>query len=183
MKKFALFALLAAALAVPSIAAAATPQVKLTGSAVFSNSPAISVTTPIIDGGTSYVGLENDRSGTCAGDSGQVDITLPVFGIQSFPVECANYVTSSRDGSGPKMRFAVLIADPSGGIEVGVYRISDNGSGPDKAAVGSVHAGNLTTARQIQTSWVNTGAIGSGHASAWQFQTLTSGDFTIAAAQ
>ena len=71
MRKFALLALLAAALAVPSIAAAATPQGKLTGSATV-NGAAVS------DHhdhrrrrrGPAYIGKENDKSGNCDGDSG-----------------------------------------------------------------------------------------------------------------
>src|SRR5262245_25271004 len=97
MRKFALLALLAAGLVVPGVAAADTAQGKLTGSGDL-----LTIATPVIDGGTSYVGLENDKSGDCSGDTGSV--ALP--GEVAETVVCAHFVASSRDGSGPKMRFA-----------------------------------------------------------------------------
>ena len=94
------------------VAAAATPQGKLTGTGTFVGLRAsLAITTTITDGGENAVGLENDRSGNCTGDSGQV-----FFVGLSFPVFCAHYVAHSRDGSGPKMRFAF----PTG---VGFYSI------------------------------------------------------------
>ena len=102
MRKFALLALLAAALAVPSIAAAATPQGHLTGSANLNGGALFPV--DVTDGGTSYVGLENDRSGNCDGDSGTVTL-----GVTTESVLCAHFVASSRrlNTGSPKMRFAI----------------------------------------------------------------------------
>ena len=169
MRKFALLALLAllaAALAMPSIAAAATPQGKLTGTGTFVGLRAsLAITTTITDGGTTFVGLENDRSGNCTGDSGQV-----FFVGLSFSVFCAHYVALSRDGSGPKMRFAF----PTGVGFFSIWRISDGGAQPDKAAVGTA------TSLAEALAWVNTGAIGSGHQfSTWDFQPVTNGDYII----
>ena len=75
----------------------------------------------MIDGGTTFVGLENDKSGNCAGDSGQV-----LLGTTLTNVVCAHYVASSgccTTGS-PKMRFAVQ--NPQTGA-LFVFRITDNG--------------------------------------------------------
>ena len=167
MRKFALLALLAAALAVPSIAAAATPQGKLTGSAQLGG-PAgpifeISTTDPVIDGGTTFVGLENDKSGNCDGDSG----TAALSG-NSYDVVCAHYIASSRCCPGiPKMRLALDFG--LGGYAL--VRITDNGPSGDTWADASV----LTFAEA--RAWVNKGAIGGGGDS-WSDEPID-GNFTV----
>jgi hypothetical protein len=175
MKKFALLALLAAALAVPSIAAAATPQGNLTGSGTFGQVSSLVVTETVIDGGTSYVGPENDKSGTCTGDSGEVAWTASLGFVQT-PIVCAHYVASSRDGSGPKMRFAICeIA--GGGEGCNVWRISDGGA-TDK--LGFSGFGGLTQAQA--EAWVNRGRVGSGlnpTFTSWVLPPLTGGGYTI----
>jgi hypothetical protein len=165
MRKFALLALLAAALAVPSIAAAATPQGHLTGSANLNGGALFTV--DVTDGGTSSVGLENDRSGNCDGDSGTVTL-----GVSTESVLCAHFVASSRglNTGSPKMRFAI---QNTGTDFYAVFRITDNGASTDTVAVGA------TDSLAAAEAWVNMGAIGSGAGGAWQFATLTSGNYTI----
>ena len=182
MKKYVAICGTVAALTWAGVAAAATPQGKLSGTATFGCCaiPGISITTTVIDGGTSYVGLENDRSGNCAGDSGVVQGPGPGGSTISHNIRCAHYVASSRDGSGPKMRFAYTFLEPAIGFHsVVVYRVSDGGAGPDKVAVGFHTALDITTARQLARAWVNLGAIGSGNPGDWVFLTLTSGGFTV----
>ena len=129
MRKLALLAVCVGAfLAMPGIAAADTAQGKLTGSGTIApGGPTFDVhpQDPVIDGGTSYVGLENDKSGNCNGDSGTMLIRGDVF-----PVACAHYVASSRDNGHPKMRFAFQgFGDDYQGV-----RITDNGQSGDTVA-------------------------------------------------
>jgi hypothetical protein len=178
MKKFALLALLAAALAVPSIAAAtATPQGKLTGSATITpngvNTFTFAIGTAVIDGGTSYVGAENDLSGNCDGDSGTVDV-----GGFTANIVCAHYVASSGccTAGSPKMRLAYETRAP--GLFV-VARITDNGASTDTIALGNT--GSLAFAK----AWVNRGFQG-GHVAdslGWSYYTVTAGGWTITASQ
>ena len=131
MRKLALLAVCVGAfLAAPSIAAAATPQGKLTGSGTIDPGGLpltfdVHPQDPVIDGGTSYVGLENDKSGDCNGDSGTMLIRGDVF-----PVACAHYVASSRDNGHPKMRFAFQ----GFGDDYQAVRITDNGQSGDTVA-------------------------------------------------
>ena len=106
MMKLALLVLVAAALAAPSIAAADTPQGQLNGAANV-GADAFLTTSTVLDGGMSYVGAENDLSGSCAGDSGQFLFGRP-GSARLFDVVCAHYVASSKccPTGAPKMRFA-----------------------------------------------------------------------------
>ena len=173
MKKVALLALLAAALAVPSIADAATPQGKLTGSAAITGVGQVTITTTITDGGVDYVGLENDKSGNCTGDSGALTI-----GSVAESIVCAHFVASSRDGSGPKMRFA--IQNPATAECYVVSRISDGGAqGTDKVGVANICS---PIALALAKAWVNVGPVGAGFGgfgNPWLFSPLTSGGFTV----
>ena len=181
MKMYVAICGIVAALTWAGVAAAATPQGELSGTATFGccTIPGISITTTVIDGGTSYVGLENDRSGNCAGDSGVVQGPGPGGSNISHNIRCAHYVASSLDGTGPKMRFAYTFFEPAGNFySVVVYRISDGGAGPDTVGIGFHTAFNITTARQLARAWVNLGAIGSGN-TGWVFVTVTSGGFTV----
>ena len=163
------------ALAWVGVAAADTPQGKLTGGAVFAIGSSLTIATPVIDGGTNFAGLENDKSGTCSGDSGEV-----VFNAGSdlqVPISCAHFVASSRDGSGPKMRFAFLV-----GVSWYMFRISDGGpQGPDKV----VGLGISRSFTGMQ-AWVNKGLQGGSDfplVIPWQPLTLASGGYTITASQ
>jgi hypothetical protein len=166
MKKAVAICATLVALAWVGVAAAATPQGKLTGSAtVFGGT--FTISTAVIDGGTSYVGLANDKSGNCDGDSGSVIAGTTVT------VVCAHYVASSgccNTGS-PKMRFAVPNA--AGGYSI--VRITDNGASPDTFAFG------VTDTFEQARAWVNKGARGGG-GGAWAFGGVT-GDYTITASQ
>lgn len=166
MKKIALLALLATALAVPSIAAADVPKGSLGGVGLLNSGggPNFQLGIGALDGGTSYVGKENDRSGNCSGDSG----TVVVNGAVSLPVVCAHFVSSSRCCPGsPKMRIAY-----GNGPSYTVLKVVDNGI-PNAAGQSpdTVASGNVNSLADAQ-SWVNTGAIGSGHPSGWMPLTL-----------
>ena len=173
-KKFALLAVLAAALAVPSIAAAALPQGSLVGLGSIGGTTPFDFNTTVLDGGTdaTYIGKENDRSGNCDGDSGSVLIN----GAVMFNIVCAHFVASSRccNIGSPKMRFAW--GSPGA---FNVVRITDNGlnlpAPTDTFAVGMVS----TLAEAI--AWVNTGAVGSFHASpGWNFRPVLAGsDYVV----
>jgi hypothetical protein len=169
MKKYAAICATLAALAWTGVAAAATPQGKLTGSATINGGFTFAMTAPIIDGGMSYVGLENDKSGNCDGDSG----TVSIDGNQ-FDVACAHYVASSKccNSGSPKMRFAYQIET---GIYV-VFRITDNGASTDTVALGN------TDTLAHATAWVNKGAIG-GVGGTWSYAFFVDGDYTITASQ
>ena len=155
------------------VAAADAPQGKLTGDSLTSLAGlAYIFAWDIIDGGTSYVGLENDYSGNCGGDSGSV--TVPGGTVN---IVCAHYVASSDccNFGSPKMRFAY--PDP---VLAGyrVVRITDNRNKTDTVAVALV-----STLPEAQ-AWVNTGAIGSGHAAqGWTFGSQIRGDWKITASQ
>ena len=120
-KKFALLAVVAAALAVPSIAAAAIPRGSLVGLGSIGGTTPFDFNATVLDGGTdeTYIGKENDRSGNCDGDSGSVLIN----GAAIFNIVCAHFVASSRccNIGSPKMRFAW------GSGPYDVVRITDNG--------------------------------------------------------
>jgi hypothetical protein len=165
--KLALLAVcVGASLAAPGIAAAETPQGKLAG---FAGGPSffLSISVPIMDGGTSDVGLGNDLSGNCNGDSGGIFSNFSI----NFIV-CAHFVQHSGccNAGSPKMRFAYQTAIAGWTV----VRVTDVGGSGDTVAIGT------TTSLADAQAWVNTGANGSGHPStAWTFQTLTSGNLTI----
>jgi hypothetical protein len=176
MKKYLVICGMLAALTWVGVAAAATPQGKLTGAAFLAGMGQFDITAPILDGGTTYLGLENDNSGSCSNDSG----TTLLAGFLPEPVVCAHFVASSRDGSGPKMRFA--FRDPES-INPGCYdifRISDAGArGTDKVGVG------FTCSLALAQAWVNKGYIGKGvvvGVNPFVYLTVT-GDYTITASQ
>ena len=173
MKKYVAICATLVALAWVGVAAAATPQGKLTGSASV-NGLAVTISTTITDGGTSSVGVENDKSGNCDGDSGVISIGTPPV---PHSVPCAHYVASSRDGSGAKMRFAYQL-DTQVNTSWQVGRITDSPSGDTFKA--NVPGGPLSFA-QAQ-AWVNTGLVGSGSSPtfAWQLLSpLTNSTFSI----
>ena len=168
MKKYVAICATLAALVWVGVAAADTPQGKLTSSAA--SGPA--VTTPIIDGGTSFVGKENDRSGNCLGDSGVVEVN----GI-SHTVLCAHYVAASRDNSGPKMRFTyqdVVLTT----TYYPVWRISDGGQ-IDTVGTNNFTVFDLGTAESI----VNQGLQGSGFNPPFGWSFVSGTGYTITASQ
>jgi hypothetical protein len=82
-----LLVLFTVALAGSSVAAADAAQGKLTGDATVGTPLVLTlhVITTVVDGGTSYVGTENDRSGNCNDDSGSVFVG---FSGRTFNVVC-----------------------------------------------------------------------------------------------
>jgi len=174
MRKLALLAVCAGVLlALPTIAAAAIPQGSLVGLGSIGGTTPFDFNATVLDGGTdaTYIGKENDRSGNCDGDSGSVLIN----GAAMFNIVCAHFVASSgccNIGS-PKMRFAW---GSPGAFDVA--RITDNGlnlaAPTDTFAIGFVN----TLAEAI--AWVNTGAVGSGHASGWSYRpVLPNSDYVV----
>jgi hypothetical protein len=96
---FRVLAFLAAAIVV-SAAAAATPQGHLSGAAsLASNHAGITrvVAHKVSDGETVFVGLKNDRSGDCDGDTGT--LTIKHGGsATTYNVLCAHYVANFAMG-------------------------------------------------------------------------------------
>jgi hypothetical protein len=175
MKKYVAICATLAALAWAGVAAATVPlpPAQITGSAT-SSGGFLAFEAPVMDGGASFFGLENDRSGNCNGDSAGI---VNFNGILTASV-CAHYVAASRDGSGPKMRFAVFV--PGAVTTLWLFRISDGGPNLGDDKVGVAMAQLADTSNETATAWVNTGRIGSGNAgTGWQFQTLTEGNYTI----
>jgi len=171
MKKYVAICVTLAGLAWVGAAAAATPQGELTGSAAGVFGGTLTITTPVIDGGTSYVGLENDKSGNCSGDTG----ALTLNGVPSSIV-CAHFTATSHDGTGPKMRFA--FQDPTDANCYYVYRISD--SGPVDT-VGGIYFCTTSNPLALATSVVNTGTRGGGLGIPWIFTTVNG--YTVTAFQ
>jgi len=99
--------------------------------------------------------------------------------VATFQILCAHFVASSRDGSGAKMRFAILSPTPNTD-EYWVVRITDNGTS-------DTWAQGVATSFAAARSWVNKGAIGSDHPTGWtSFPLATAGSltgFTITASQ
>jgi len=152
MKKYMAICATLVALAWAGVATAAAPQGRLTGSAtIVSLVATLTITTPVLDGGTTYVGLENDKSANCSGDTG----TVTLAGI-SKTIVCAHFVAASADGSGPKMRFAIQsLGDPTCYY---VFRISDGGA-TDKVGVLGICGSN---ALGVVKAIVNKGSLGGG---------------------
>jgi hypothetical protein len=177
MKKYVAICSTLAALAWAGVAAADTPQGKLTGSATF-GAFSLTIGTPITDGGTSYVGLRNDKSGNCAGDAGTV-----IFSGVTFNILCAHYVASSLDGTGPKMRFTWGFPIAAG-TALPVFRISDGGPNLADDKVAWTPTGFPVNDVPYVQQWVNVGRVGVEWANPWAFQTLSGGTgFTITSAQ
>ena len=176
MKKLTVLLAVLAASVGSGVALADTPQGKLTGGALVDAqgplSGRVEFGAPVIDGGTTFVGRENDLSGNFDGDSGTVKVRL--FDDAFHNVVCAHFVLHSGDTGNPKMRFAYQSA--SG--QWTVVRITDNGS-PGK---NDTIAFGFVTSLADAILWVNLGALGSGRPfTAWGFTTVESGNFNISA--
>ena len=171
MKKYTAICAVLGALVWAGVAAADAPQGKLTGSGTtVGANETIDITQTVTDGGTSYVGLANDRSGNCDGDTGTI-----THNGTSFDIVCAHFVASSRGffAGNPKMRFAFALVP---GAVWEIVRIVDNGTGNDTFASGFVFS--LADAQ----AWVNVGAVGSDHTGVqgWSTFSLTQGsEYTV----
>jgi hypothetical protein len=174
MKKYAAICATLAALAWTGVAAADTAQGKLTGSAVAFGTT-LAITSPVIDGGTTYVGKENDYSGNCNNDSGAVTLDGA-----AETIVCAHFVAASRDGSGPKMRFA--FPSPVCCFCYEVWRISDGGAqGTDKVGIGFACSPSWPTSLAHAQSVVNRGSVGGLGVSLWAFTNVDG--YTVTASQ
>jgi hypothetical protein len=169
MKKLITGAALIAALAIPVAANASSGNGFLTGGAKLNGSFRFVITGPVIDGGTSFVGAEDDQSGLCDGDSG----TVMVAGTK-YDVVCAHFIAESGNfntGS-PKMRFAFQ-TDANTWV---VVRITNNGSpgGKDTFAWGT------TTSLVDAIAWVNRGLKGTHNPSdSWTFLSISHGNYVV----
>ncbi len=169
MRKFALLALLATALAVPSIAAADTAQGNLTGASALTGYASYTIFPTVTDGGTSYVGAENDFSGNCDGDTGGVLVN----GVPRAVV-CAHFVAASGccDAGRPKMRFAV-----QEGTSYRITRITDNTATLDTYAHVDATVGTLEQARECVNRGIQSRQCGIGP---WHYFAAATGGFTVA---
>jgi hypothetical protein len=167
MKKLLTGVALVAALAISVAANANSGNGFLTGGAKLDGSFRLVVTGPVRDGGTTYVGVENDQSGNCDGDSGRV----MVAGTK-YDVVCAHFVAHSGDfntGS-PKMRFAYW-----NGSTYVVVRITGNGSPGSEDTFGWGTTPSLAEA----TAWVNRGVKGSHIAATWSWLSISQGNYQV----
>ena len=177
-----------AALAFAGLAAAATPQGHLTGSAKFNGSifitpfaggdaiHKITITSTISDGETVYVNTNNDPSGDCDGDVGAIEVQYN-NGIlarerATYTIDCAHFSGGNH--------MMVSYTDTALGEVCGcdahvVFRVQGRPLGTDDV----LSYGTETSAtRALQ--WVNLGSDGSGHPPLTT-QAYTFGDFTVTA--
>ena len=151
-----------AALSLAGVAAAATPQGKLTGEIKFhpSDDPfgdihKVTITSPILDGETQYVNVANDKSGDCDGDVGTVEIQYNHGGgTTSYPITCAHFSSSPS----PTMTFSWF--DTELNSQPDMYVII---SVVDKAGPGGAIKFNGEVSAPSALAWVNLGTQGSGH--------------------
>jgi hypothetical protein len=171
MKRLVITAGLLAALALPVAASASTAEGHLTGGALIGDSVRFVIAGPVVDGGTSFLGAEDDQSGLCDGDSGSVKVN----GTR-YSVICAHFVAESGNfGTGsPKMRFAYQTGPGS----YTIVRITGNGS---PGAQDNFGWATVTTLPEA-IAWVNRGANGSGHSTeGWTFLPISEGNYSVRA--
>jgi hypothetical protein len=152
VKRLLATAAAAAAIVPCGVALAATAQGKLTGGADVATSIGITridIAAPIIDGSTNFVHVNNDKSNTCDGDSGMVNVRYGPGNGTLYPVLCAHF-----DG-GSGMSFDYFDAQVD---EYVVLRIQDKGqpASNDVAHLGTCYDGNSAM------QWVNRGWQSSG---------------------
>lgn len=171
MKKLlvSLFAIVALALA--GVASAATPQGNLTGAGNVATSISISraeANGTITDGETVYVGLNNDKSGDCVGDSGGINVNYSAasgFPNSSFTIQCAHYTATA---SGGWMSFSWYDSNLNTWV---VFRIGDRGQ---NAGLDKFEYTTATTATNAMRA-VNLGVAGCGFCTATLTHSTTSG--------
>jgi len=116
-----------------SVAYAATPQGKLTGGASFTIASEqierVVINTTVQDGETVYVNKNNDYSGDCDGDTGDLNITFTDSHSVTVPVLCAHF----SNGTAKTGNFSLYFVNPVTEHDV-VLRILDRGQnvGGDK---------------------------------------------------
>jgi hypothetical protein len=175
---------LVAALTFAGVAAAATPQGKLTGGATLTSNPlgihSITVVTTIVDGETVDVAKNNDRTGDCDGDSGKIKVT---YGSSSSSADTSS--TNVDWGSGSSYHYYYIhCAHYTGDLAMMVdyydsklckyviFRVKDRPTGD------SFLYHTATTAAGAM-SWVNLGTGDSGNNASPLISTPMSGDFSV----
>src|SRR5262245_15318713 len=180
-----------AALALAAVAWAATPEGKLTGEIKWNNpgsrpfegvgtngihvitTDAGQGGTPIKDGQTDplFINVNNDRSGNCTGDSGNIVVQYVDAGVGSavYPIICAHYsndVTMSYDFFDTHYQKYLVVNV--------VYK----GASADPIVRFGVET-DATRAMQ----WVNLGTAGSGHTAMSVANSTKKGDVVVSQAQ
>jgi hypothetical protein len=172
-----------AALTFAGVAAAATPQGKLTGGATLTSNPlgihSVTVITTIVDGETVDVAKNNDRTGDCDGDSGKIKVTYGGYHSSSADT------SSTNGGSGSYYRYYnIICAHYTGDLAMMVdyydsklckyviFRVKDRPTGD------SFLYRTATTATGAM-NWVNLGTGDSGNNATPLMSTPMSGDFSI----
>jgi hypothetical protein len=162
-----------AALVCVATALAAAPQGHLTGSAAVSGVATtqfhitnIAITQDVVDGEQTFVHANNDSSGDCDGDAGQITTTYDDASQAPHTILCAHF-----DGNNG---MSVDWSDDHIGAFV-VIRIRDRTASrqTDVLTIGSTNTQN--SARD----WVNLGTTGSGHSATPLQQATVTGDYTI----
>ena len=169
MRKFALFAVLAAALAVPSMAAAFAGT--LTGVGTDRRRHSVRSRVGISEGAERRSSAWRTTARAPATDDTG---TVTINGALIFNIVCAHFVASSRccNIGSPKMRFAW------GSGPYNVARITDNGLNP-QAPTDTFASGTVNTLAEA-IAWVNTGAVGPAIHPGWNFRPVLIGsDYAV----
>ena len=137
-------------------ASAAAPQGEFTGGANVGSMKSIGITrvsvhTAIVDGEQVDVGLNNDKSGDCDGDSGSVDVRYGFRSVATIPILCAHFTTR-----GNAMVMDWYDPDVGGYVE---FRVRDLGSpvSGDVLEYQTLIAPRNSTDEATVRSWVNLG--------------------------
>jgi len=155
-----------AALTFAGVAAAATPQGKLTGGATLTSNPlgihSITVVTTIVDGETVDTAKNNDRTGDCDGDSGKIKVTYG-YHYAYYNILCAHYTGD----------LAMMVDYYDSKLcKYVIFRVKDRPTGD------SFLYQTATTATRAM-NWVNLGTGDSGNNATPLISTPMSGDFSI----
>ncbi len=172
-----------AALTFAGVAAAATPQGKLTGGATLTSNPlgihSVTVVTTIVDGETVDVAKNNDRTGDCDGDSGKIKVT---YGYHSNSADTSS--TTGGHGGSDYRYYDILCAHYTGDLAMMVdyfdsklckyvvFRVKDRPTG-DRFLY------QTETTATGAMNWVNMGTGDSGKTATPLIATPMSGDFSI----
>lgn len=160
MKRFvALTAAVVAAFSLAGIASAATPQGHLGGAGNVSTTIGIQrveVNSTINDGTMSYVGLNNDKSGNCNGDTGQVNVNYTAANgspNSQFTVTCAHFTNTT---SGGWMQFSWHDTNLNTYV---VFRIGDRGQNAGLDKFEYTTTATATDAQSIVNLGTRTGSL------------------------
>jgi hypothetical protein len=148
--KIAALAALLAALALAGGASADTPKGQLSGFATLGASSGYTglfIASTVFDGEQTFVAKNDDKSGDCDGDTGQVTVMYDPTGLNrsTYDIGCAHY-------TGGGMAFEYF--DTQKGAYIVVYIV--DGAGGDRLYIGA------TADETLATKWVNRGYKTSG---------------------